>query len=395
MNNYLKLIERQNSILLLSLPFLLSTFVIFGLPDAPLKDERFFFPLIQKFGESYFPSLSDIRQMTQPQGPVYFAVFGFVGHFFDYSLLPLRLLNVFLGFLGVLFLYKTLSQHTQFPLCLSLWFTLNPYFLLLTTPYIYTDNLCMLFVLAGMYFFVVKENRFAAGVLWGLALWTRQVAIIVPLSAVIVDLYFTRTDRCQQFKVFLGNALPFLALLVLFVTWDFSLTPPNNVHNINTVDTFRFSLRQLNYAIVLTGVYSAPIWLPKIRLIVGSRMFILASLCGFSLITHFPRLVNQDSPFYSVWTAGYFDKFLLAIGNLAYVIVPILWLPALAYFLLCLRPPWTSRIQSFAIGVVFLFFAFETVFTFAWDKYFILVIPFALLTQISRRTCQESTPSTK
>jgi len=151
----------------------------------------------------------------------------------------------------------------------------------------------------------------------------------------------------------------------------------------NTVGTLEFSLRQLNYAVVLTGLYSAPLWITKLPELWRSRLMVPARVAAVSLIVSFRRLVNQDPAFYSEWTGGYFDKLLVFLGDFAHILVPLIWVPSLAYLFLCMLPPWSSRHNFFAISTVVLFLAFESVYTFLWDKYFILVIPFILLSKVA------------
>ena len=159
-------LERLNPYGALSLLFLLIGITTVFLPNEPLKDEQFYLPLIQVFGVNYLPSIDLIKTMDQSMGPLYFIFYGFIGQLTDYSIPLLRIVNVIVSFLTAIVLFKTLRQFCRYPLCLSLWFVVNPYFLLLTTPLLYTDNLCMLFVLLGMYFYLVKRNlffRFAVG----------------------------------------------------------------------------------------------------------------------------------------------------------------------------------------------------------------------------------------
>ena len=97
-----------------------------------------------------------------------------------------------------------------------------------------------------------------------MAIWTRQLAIFVPIAAILTDFYFDRHNLKQQVRAVLGNLLPLLATMVLFLLWGYSLTPPNNEYTSST-ERFAFSLRQLNYAIILTGVCATPLWLPNLR----------------------------------------------------------------------------------------------------------------------------------
>jgi len=372
--NTINKIERLNPYWALMCPFVIVAITVLFLPDSPLKDEAFYYPLIKVFGEHYLPSIDVIKNMNQSMGPMYFIIYGFIGKFTNYSLPVLRLVDILISFISVLALYRTLYQFCRYPLCLTLWFTINPYFLLLTTPLLYTDNLCMMFILLGTYFFLVKRNLFASGLLWGLALWTRQTAIVIPLAALLTELYVYRIDLAIVFRKFMLSLIPFLLFFWLIYLWDFSITPPSTVHEVNSFDTLGFSLRQLNYTILLLGVYSSPLWLPQLSKIIKSPAIFAAAGCSPLLILEFPRIINENRMV--GWGSGLMDRFLMSVGDLAYVIVPLLWIPALGYLILTTISATKSRQTLFGMLCIFFFLGFQSIYSYSWDKYFILVIPF-------------------
>jgi len=381
--NTINKIEQLNPYWVLICPFAIVAIVVLFLPDYPLKDERFFYPLVKVFGEHYLPSIDVIKNMDQSMGPVYFIIYGFIGKLTNYSLSSLRLVDIFISFVSVLALYKTLYQFSRYPLCLTLWFTINPYFLLLTTPLLYTDNLCMMFILMGTYFFLIKQNLLASGLLWGLALCTRQTAIIIPLAALLTELYVYRVNLAILFRKFILSLIPFLLLFGLVYLWDFSITPPNTVHKVNSFETLGFSLRQLNYTILLLGVYSSPLWLPQLAKIIKKPIIFAAVAASALLILEFPRTINENR--LVGWESGLMDRFLMSIGDLAYIIVPLLWIPALGFLILTAITAVRSRQTLFGILCVLSFLGFQSFYSYSWDKYFILVIPFIFLANPSIR----------
>ena len=392
--NALRFIERLNPYWILAVPFVLVAITVMFLPSEPLKDERFYYPLIRVFGAHYLPSIDTIKTMNQSMGPFYFIFYGLIGKFTDYSLPALRIINVFLSFVAVVVLYKTLARFCKYPLCLTLWFAINPYFLLLTTPLLYTDNLCMLFVLAGTYFYVVKRNLVVSGLLWGLALWTRQTAIIIPLAALLTELYVYRGNLSRQVRNLALTILPFALFFLLVMLWDFNITSPNTVHDVNSISTLGFSLRQLNYAILLAGVYSAPLWLPRFFEIARTPAIFVAGIFSSLLILEFPRVINEDG-YLGTWTSGLFDRFLVWLGDVALVLVPVIWIPALAYFILLTISAPKSRVTLFGILCVLFFLCFQAIYSYSWDKYFILVIPFLFLASSSEKTFSDDPITTE
>ena len=157
--SFFRWLEMQNYLLILGVPFVLIIPRAILAGDNLIGDESTFYEPIKTFGLNALSVIENTKNLRIPQGPGFFAVYGFFGSFVDYSLPALRLLNIFVSYLAALILFKILCKLSNFPIILTLWFVLNPYFLLLTTPYIYTDNLCLFFLISGTYFFIVKDQR--------------------------------------------------------------------------------------------------------------------------------------------------------------------------------------------------------------------------------------------
>ena len=163
LKSFFRWLETQNYLLILGVPFVLIIPRAILAGDNPIGDESSFYEPIKTFGLNAFSVIENTKNLRVPQGPGFFAVYGFFGSFVDYSLPALRFLNIFVSYLVALILFKILCKLSNFPIVLTLWFVLNPYFLLLTTPYIYTDNPCLFFLISGTYFFIVKDQRLLAG----------------------------------------------------------------------------------------------------------------------------------------------------------------------------------------------------------------------------------------
>ena len=382
-------LEQRNSLLILSIPFILIIPRALFPGDSFIGDESSFYEPIRVFGANIFSVVDNTRDLRVPQGPLFFIVYGLLGNLVDYSLPALRLINILISLAAAMILSRTLRQVSNFPTLLTFWFVLNPYFLLLTTPYLYTDNLCIFFIISGIYFFVIKEQRVYAGLLWGLAIWTRQIAIFIPLAALLTDLYFNKENVGRQIRFIFYNSIPFFALGILFLLWDYHLTPPLNEYSLKT-DTFAFSLRQLNYAVVLTGGLAAPLWLPNFFSLFRTLPLFLAIILLPSILLKFPRRANQDAEHWTMETAGYFDKFLVSIGDFAYGFVPGLWLIFLSYLFAQISRAASSRVCCFALISVLLFWCIEAVYTHAWDKYFLMMIPSLLLLDSTKKKDRQS-----
>ena len=166
----------------LFLPFLFLLIAQYFIPNHPIKDEKLFYPLIIKFGSNYSGMFDQIKYFTLPMTPLYFIIYGFLGKLTGFSLLLLRSINVLCAYICTLYVYKIFRHYTRIPILLTFLFIINPYFIFLTVPLLYTDTIGYLFLFAGTYYYALGQNRLKAAIWWTLAIYVRQINVIVPAA---------------------------------------------------------------------------------------------------------------------------------------------------------------------------------------------------------------------
>ena len=269
-----------NPYLILAIPFVIIFAANFFIPGKPIKDEILFFPIIKEFGVRYLPTLDQIKHIQSPMGPVYFIFWGFIGKLFGFSLPVMRGINIAIGYIIAVIIYTILkygSEKNIFLVFLTTWFVANPYFLALTTPLLYTENLSLLFLFFGAYFYLIKENRVIGGLLWGASICTRQVLIIFPLAGLLTDMIILKRKSLKQPGKIIQDCIPFIMFGVLFVLWGVNVTSgmqKPGMYEENTLKAFRFSFKTVHYSLLLFGIYSFPLWVTRLKDFLKPRFLI-------------------------------------------------------------------------------------------------------------------------
>ncbi len=379
------------------------------LPNEALLDERLFIGVIMDFGKNYLPGLEQIREMNSPMGPVYFILYGFIGKLSQFSLFWMRSIHIgfstlllYLVYLNLELGYKiakpnevsNISSNREFqrkilslfPVLLTILFFLNPYFVLLTAYLLYTDIIGLIFVFAGSYFYLQKKRYLWSAFLWGMAICTRQLFIVIPLAALFAELSFlyekyTRTRSkisFQDLKPLAIFFLPFLMFLPLFILWDFKVNSGNfqgRAFEENTIAAFSFSFKSLNYSLMLVGIYSGFVVSKRIIPVFKKINFYSLGLTLLLLVLGFPLQINKGLGYGSLPdTAGVLDIIMNKLGLIAYLVIPVLLYWGITFIHSLFRLPYKSGTFFFQASLI-LFLFLETIYSYCWDKHFLLIIP--------------------
>lgn len=361
--------------------FILAQVANFFLPERPVWDENLFLDEVMRFGENYVPGLDEIRNLQSPMGPVYFILYGFIGKLTGFSLFWMRSLHLVLGLFLLLTVDRLLKRCLR-RVILMLIFILNPYFLIMIAPLLYTDVIGLIFVFAGMLFFTEHKNFVVAGILWGFAICTRQLFVIIPLAALAFELYHFIVNKEVRWRALPAGFIPFIMFLPLFVLWGYDLNSGafgSGRFEENTLAAFSFSLKAFNYSLILLGIYAIPVLYRKFGFIFRKPSYPLAALALLLSIAGFPVNVNSGMQYGNLPdTAGLLDILFTRLWYLKYVIVPALLYWGLIYLIESVRIFIKGK-SVFLVFLVFLFIILETVYSYCWDKHFILVIPIVFM----------------
>lgn len=382
----------------------------FFIPNKPLLDERLFFNEVMAFGKQYLPSLEQISSMNSPMGPIYFIVYGFIGKLVQFEIFWMRIFHLFLSASLLFLVYKNLallfhssailSNHTTsdldnsgarnqpfvLPIYLTIVFFLNPYFVCMTGYLLYTDVIGLIFIFLGSYFYLKQKHLFAAAIFWGLAICTRQLLIVIPMAAFVTEAIHTinqvRKESSPSYLQLLKGAItfsiPFLLFIPLFILWDFNVNSGNfkgSQFEENTLEAFSFSFKSLNYSLILIGIYAGFALYKKVIPAFKKPNIYLIILTALLLVLGFPIEINKGMEYGNLPdTAGILDIILTKISFLSYILIPILLYWSLTFILQVARLPY-DRNTLFLQLCLILFLALETIYSYCWDKHFMLVIP--------------------
>lgn len=377
----MKYLEKNLTYLILAVPFVLILIASFFLSENWIDDERIFMPVVKSIGKNYLPSIDQIESLKSPMGPLFFIIFGFIGKLVGFSMVWLRFFNIILSYAVTLLVYKYLQGKLKNPTWAVLLFIANPYLWMMTAPLLYSDMLAVFFIFLGLYFYS-KNNRILVGVMFGLAICTRQLMIIFPLALGLTDLYFFYKKEKSFFTLIL-DLIPILMYAPLVALWKGFNSPTiqKKLDHVNNADSFSFSFANLNYALIIIFIYSLPfIWkkIPK-HINVKTLVFILPT--AILLYLGVPIRLNKNLPDGSGMpdTAGALDLVFVYTEPISYVVIPILLFCGVVLLWINITSKIVNHFDLYHRLILLCFLLLFAINSVAWDKYFIPVIPIIFL----------------
>ncbi|MDZ7740532.1 MAG: hypothetical protein U5Q03_01915 [Bacteroidota bacterium] len=317
------------------------------------------------------------ENMNSPMGPIYFIVYGIIGKIFRFfHLLDEKHSSYFFFFLLLLISrYISACRYRNFLIFL---FIINPYFLVMTGPFLYTDVLGLLFVYLGLLSYRDGKSQFLTGLFWGVAICTRQLFVIVPLAAMIHNLYRSFFEDKLYFIDLIAPLIAFLFFLPLYVLWDYNVNSgafAENSFQENTLEAFSFSLKTFNYSLILIGLFAAPVLFKDFIIAYSNPKIPILLLAILLSILAFPVNVNRDMQYGNLpATAGLLDIFFNKIGIFKYLVVPSLLHWGLSFMVELFRYSWRFK-SFFFLLLILLFLLLESFYSYCWDKHFLIIIP--------------------
>jgi len=253
-------------------------------------------------------------------------------------------------------------------------------------PLLYTDVLGLLLCYGGIRLYYEKKSYLLAGLLWGLALWTRQLFIIIPLSAGISALLQKPSFSTSSYFSIAAPLLAGLLFLPLYLLWGDvnSGNFPDGMYAENSLAAFRFTLQDLNYSLALVGLWTIPaliIYVRKIHWKIYGICFLFALILTILAV---PTQVNADMTVGNLpATAGLLD---IALSMTSYAAYPLAaGLIALALYLLYSSLNLLGEIHvRFLWIAIILFILLEASYSYCWDKHTLLVAPIILYLSMLR-----------
>jgi len=271
----LSALKNKSYYLFFSLPFLIFI-AITGLNFRLMKDECFFYRIIESFPSSYLQAhnFESLRYIIPFPG--YFIMQSFLYKLLGSAIWQLRMVNIILGFITIVIFFrimrgnKLLQLNRGTAIFISLILLLNPYFFM-TSYLIYSDILALCFSVLAVYFYA-KNRYLVCFIFCGLAIFTRQAYLFLPIGFSL-DIIIK-----NRFK--LGNIVLFIAAfsaLVLGTLFFVSLSNHTGINYFLIPSAFsRYA--SPNRLIISVGIYSLPLvifQLPEL-LKIRNLLFVLA-----------------------------------------------------------------------------------------------------------------------
>ncbi len=356
--------------------FLISAVICIFLPTEYIWDERLFLPEVERLAIEPGSLIDKLRGLQSPMGPLYFLLYAGIWKLCMGKLLLMRWVHLVLS-TGLLYILAL--RLKKFPKAPWLWlaFLLNPYFLVMTGPLLYTDVLGLIFIFLGHRLYFKKKDFLLAGLLWGLAICTRQLLIVYPLAIGLMEVYRLVRTREFQWKRIASPILSALCFLPLYLLWGDVNSGAFGMGQFqeNTLRAFSWSWKALNYSLAVCGLWLLVARLVSGRLRWGLRLSVLSVITLLMCILAEPTLINANMAYGNLPdTAGLLD---IVFSNLSYAAYPVAAvLMAFTLDRLCAAITRSSDyIVIFYAILIVLFVLLESVYSYVWDKHFLLIIP--------------------
>ena len=357
-----------------------------------IDDETHFLEAARSFGSGI--SMDALKNYGEISGPLPFALCGTWGRVFGFGVLSMRLYSLAVALAALVLLHRLffLALPQKKLAAWAAWFVaINPYMLALSAL-IYTDVPALLLLLLGA--LALEANQpVRLGLFTACALLCRHYMAFFPLAVVTVYLarYFLEDNHQRLFMAMAAGA-SFLPLAFLMVLWK-GAAPPSAAWRYMSSEAFFFHPPFLILYVALLFLYVFPFSVLALRRAWKTWKIVTALVLSFSyflypvapaaLVAHTGAeptgFVYRLAQWVSPGRIG-----LHAVFYLAFALGLIMLVDMVHDFV--------KRIKNHALDrtwfyetVVLTFLVLMPFSYMCWEKYFLPVLPFALLLILIRR----------
>jgi 4-amino-4-deoxy-L-arabinose transferase-like glycosyltransferase len=370
---------------------------VWGLYRPAWGDEAHFAETIRFFGNGV--TLESLTHYQEMSAPLPFIIYSFWGRFFGFALQDLRLLSLLIAFCTFLASFRLFALVLEGSLALyaTIFLALNPY-VAGSAIFVFTDMLALLCLVVACTA-VLKRSPAILFVSLSAGLLCRQYLVFFGAAVAvfsIVRLVQQTSDKQDSWMLIAcaGSALPLAALMVL---WR-GLSPDSSLRSVFLNEPLTFHSTAATLYVILLLVYLFPIIAAKWRQFyrdprVLGASFLLSFLYWLAPVTASPpRGLDID-------TVGYFHRFLRLVCSRTsnQIVFYLLFLAALPVLLSIVTGCYTRLSRhdtSFPLLWGFCVVSFLLVMPMSyltWEKYFILVLPPALMLLLNTQSVAEQT----
>jgi hypothetical protein len=357
-----------------------------GLRQPLWADEGHFIETIQQFDRDIsLKQLQTYDEMSTPLPFVTYALWGKIAGFQPHQLRLLSLIIALFTFITFFIFYQMSSKRPDISLLLTLFLIFQPYILGLTV-FVYTDMLALFFLALTLIAFHNRKPVLLAISVAG-ALLCRQYFIFLPASLGIYYLLHLITKRPGNSRqMMIATLVSLIPILLLFMLWQ-GFSPQNQLRQLYLQQKLHFHPNFLILYICLFAIYLFPLILYRWKSYYLNRNKMLTALFISPLYFLWPVIASEPAQSVGVFTVGFFHKFIrLIVGSsleqLVFYIAFLLSLPAVLSIIQDTYRKIKDRnfIGDLFIDLSIILFLIIMPFSYLnWEKYFIPVIPLAII----------------
>ena len=368
---------------------------VWGLHRPAWRDEAHFAETIRFFGNGV--TLESLTHYHEMSTPLPFIIYSFWGRFFGFALRDLRLLSLLIAFCTFLASFRLFALVLEGSLALyaTIFLALNPY-VAGSAIFVFTDMLALLCLVLACTA-VLKRSPAILFVSLSAGLLCRQYLVFFWAAVAvfsIVRLVQQTSDKQDSWMLIAcaGSALPLAALMVL---WR-GLSPDSSLRSVFLNEPLTFHSTAATLYVILLLVYLFPIIAARWRQFYRDPRVLGASLL-LSFLYWLAPVTASPPKGLDIDTVGYFHRFLRLVcsrtGN--QIVFYLLFLAALPVLLSIVTGCYTRLSRhdtSFPLLWGFCVVSFLLVMPMSyltWEKYFILVLPPALMLLLNTQSVAE------
>jgi len=358
----------------------------FGINHLYWGDEVHFVKTVRLFGEGF--TLDTLRRYNEMSSPLPFMVYALWGQLFGFELQVLRLLSIVIAIATYLTFYQLLFScldNRKLAFLTTAFLALHPYMIGLSI-FVFNDMLSIFFLVLGCVA-IWRKSPLLFGLSSMFGLLCRQYFAFLPTAAGLFFLlkYLKTRGRLARNMV-LAVLLSFLPLVLLFLFWG-GLSPQNEMRTYYLFDDLYFHPDFLVLYILQYFVYLLPFVLWRWKHFYKD-LKILGSSAVISLVyLWFPVTASRYAVAVGVDTVGFYHRFVRYIAgeqweHVVLYLSFLLGLPLLITLVKGGYMRWMHRDLGFVFFLdlaILAFFIFMPFSYLNWEKYFLLVMPLAVL----------------
>lgn len=379
----------KRSLLLLILFLIVYETILYmgvGLRQPTWADEHHFISTIEEFGEEL--SLRQLRTYNEMSTPLPFILYALWGKLVGFHLHQLRFFSLIIAlftFISFYIYYFQVSGRIKIALPVTLFLIFQPYSIGISV-FVYTDMLSLLFLAWSLIAFR-KEKPIILAISTAGALLCRQYFIFLPVAFILYYLIqMILSPRGNSHKMLISSIVSLIPFISLLILWH-GFSPQNEMRSLYLQKGLYFHIEFLVLYISLFIVYLFPVIIYRWKNYYTNRKLLLLSLLISFTYFLFPVKASEPAMAVDVYTVGFFHRFIrMIVGSSAehyvfyliflFSLPVVLWIIHDIYFQIKCRKP--NAFLFMGISII-LFLIIMPLSYLNWEKYFLPIIPIALV----------------